>query len=82
LNLEYQLNFKLEGDVSVFAGDKKEEFDGPVGIVFDRHHNLYVADSGHHQIKKISPEGLQLHLSLFQTSYQLVCRACNYCGRE
>lgn len=32
--------------------------DSPMGIVIDKKGNLYVADSGNHKIKKITPQGL------------------------
>jgi sugar lactone lactonase YvrE len=56
-----------KGEVNTFAGSGEEgyangtgteaQFNGPVGLVFDKAGNLYVADMGNHRIRKISPKG-------------------------
>ena len=55
------------GEVSTFAGKGDEgfadgagsaaQFSSPSGIVIDAVGNLYVADSGNHRIRKVSPAG-------------------------
>ncbi|MCE7996350.1 MAG: hypothetical protein HEP71_30505, partial [Roseivirga sp.] len=67
-----QGNFRIrkvtqEGNVSTVAGDGKQgstngpgtkaRFDSPVGITIDSRGNLYVADTGYGQIRKITQSG-------------------------
>ena len=57
-----------EGVVSVFAGTgekgftegepKTAKFNNPTGIAIDREGNLYVADAGNDQIRKVSTDGV------------------------
>jgi len=56
-----------QGDVSTFAGThhrgfadgpgNQAQFSAPAGIAVDTAGNLYVADTGNHRIRKISPSG-------------------------
>ena len=63
------LKINLQGEVSVVAGgaegyldssasQKEARFHTPSGIALDPHGNLYVADTGNHVIRKISPQGV------------------------
>ncbi|MCL7715321.1 gluconolaconase [Stenotrophomonas mori] len=56
----------LDGDFHVLAGGREGFADGvggeaafhtPSGIALDRHGNLYVADTGNHAIRKVTPQG-------------------------
>jgi sugar lactone lactonase YvrE len=56
-----------DGTVSTFAGGREGFADGaglaaafstPSALAFDRHGNLYVADTGNHAIRKITPGGV------------------------
>ncbi len=53
----------LKGDAPAATGGYKDgpasnaEFDRPAGIAFDEAGNLYIADSGNHRIRRISPGG-------------------------
>jgi sugar lactone lactonase YvrE len=56
----------LDGTVSTFAGGREGFVDGegsaaafhtPSALALDRHGNLYVADTGNHAIRKITPDG-------------------------
>jgi hypothetical protein len=59
-----------DGAVSTFAGSPTNaggfadgpvgvaRFDAPIGLCFDALTNLYVADSGNHVIRKVSPDGV------------------------
>ncbi|MFZ6779754.1 SMP-30/gluconolactonase/LRE family protein [Undibacterium sp. Ji83W] len=57
------------GVVTTFAGKAGESgsvdgagattrFNNPIGLAIDKHDNLYVADNGNNQIRKINPTGL------------------------
>jgi len=55
-----------DGTVSTFAGSVEgfvdgigaaAAFDTPSGVAFDREGNLYVADTGNHAIRKVTPQG-------------------------
>ncbi|MGB3393304.1 MAG: gluconolaconase [Stenotrophomonas sp.] len=56
----------LDGDFHLLAGGREGFADGlggaaafntPSGIALDRHGNLYVADTGNHAIRKVTPRG-------------------------
>ncbi|MCG8275485.1 gluconolaconase [Stenotrophomonas sp. NLF4-10] len=56
----------LDGDFRLLAGGREGFADGlggaaafntPSGIALDRHGNLYVADTGNHAIRKVTPRG-------------------------
>ncbi len=56
----------LDGDFHTLAGGAEGFADGlgtaamfhtPSGLALDRHGNLYVADTGNHAIRKVSPQG-------------------------
>ncbi|MGX9718842.1 gluconolaconase [Stenotrophomonas acidaminiphila] len=56
----------LDGDFHVLAGGREGFADGrgeaaafntPSGLALDRHGNLYVADTGNHAIRKVTPQG-------------------------
>ncbi|WP_313213221.1 gluconolaconase [Stenotrophomonas acidaminiphila] len=56
----------LDGDFHVLAGGREGFADGrgaaaafhtPSGLALDRHGNLYVADTGNHAIRKVTPRG-------------------------
>ena len=38
--------------------DGSAQFDNPVGVTVDKLNNIYVADSGNHRIRKITPDGV------------------------
>ena len=57
----------LDGAFRVLAGGREGFVDGqgaaaafntPSGIALDRHGNLYVADTGNHAIRKVTPQGV------------------------
>ena len=57
----------LDGTFRLLAGGREGFADGqgaaaafntPSGIALDRHGNLYVADTGNHAIRKVTPQGL------------------------
>ena len=58
-----------EGNFRIYAGDKgraghadgqetEAQFNSPRQLVLDEEENLYIADSGNHCIRKVTPEGV------------------------
>lgn len=59
--------FSHDGEVVTFAGSRQgdddgrgtaAEFNAPKGVAVDAHGTVYVADSGNHLIRRISPQGV------------------------
>ncbi len=65
--------FSLTGVVSTVAGSSRGFADGvgtnakfsyPTGIILDTNKNMFVADSGNHRVRKITPQGNEKALLL------------------